>query len=259
MNEVTAILTVWKRDHLEEQITALLGQSIPPKSIIAYQCCDHLDISGVLKKFPSVYHIKSTLDLGYFGRFSIALHSSTEYTYILDDDVIPGNLWIEKCIQASVAYNAIISSSGRILPNGVTTDKPLDPSFVNRFFVGDGTPGSMNVCTCDAFVDFGCNSWFVRSRWVRTFWAIDPFTLKCGEDIHLSAVCSILKGINTIVLRQDDEAGSGNRKRNYGFDDQASWRKNGFFDMRSRIIAYLIDEIGWCPLNWVKTTDATLR
>lgn len=36
-NEITAIVTVWKRTHLEEQLEALARQTTPPREIWVYQ------------------------------------------------------------------------------------------------------------------------------------------------------------------------------------------------------------------------------
>src|SRR5882762_781524 len=111
---VTAILTIWKRNHLEEQINRLLAQVIPPEEIWVYQCHNHVKIKNILKKFPNVKYQFNTNNLSYFGRFSLGLHVKTPYLYILDDDVIPSLNWIENCLKTCSDNNSIVGSSGRI-------------------------------------------------------------------------------------------------------------------------------------------------
>jgi GT2 family glycosyltransferase len=244
MNDVSVILTVWKRNHLEEQVLALLEQTIKPYKILVYHCCDHVDIKPVIDKYTFLEYIHSSVDLGYFGRFSIARHIDTTYTYVVDDDVVPGIGWIEKCIVACEQYKSIVCSAGRILGNSLS-DKPVRGQST---LIGDHGSYPINYALKESFVDFGCNSWFFRSEWLQHFWAISPYTLKNGEDIHLSATSKILGNIPTFVPQQIDPNGTGNRKRNYGYDEFASWTKGEFFEVRAKIINYL-KEKGWTMLH----------
>lgn len=244
-NDVTTILTVWKRNHVDEQINALLKQTLKPKKIIVYQCGNYVDTRDIFNRYAYIDYVHSSINLGYFGRFSIARHCTTPFTYILDDDVIPGEEWIEKSIDASNTCNAIISSSGRILPVENSSDFPTNKHFVATHFVGDCGPESINICPSNTLVDFGCNSWFLRTKWLDYFWKITPYSMKCGEDIHLSATCKILDNIDTIVLKQSNNTDTGNTKKAYGFDHQASWKKPGFFELRKQIVNYLVSTSGW--------------
>ncbi len=47
---VTAILTVWKRNHLEEQLSALFGQTVSPAQVWIQQSEHHVDVSKVIEK-----------------------------------------------------------------------------------------------------------------------------------------------------------------------------------------------------------------
>lgn len=116
INNVTVILTIWKRDHLEEQMKALLGQTIKPSEICIYHCLDYISITKeFFQKYPMVKYQKNSHDFGYFGRFSLGLHATNKYLYILDDDVIPSPRWLETCLNLCEQHNAIISSSGRVI------------------------------------------------------------------------------------------------------------------------------------------------
>jgi len=266
-NGITVILTFWKRDNLEEQIKCMLQQTCPPDEIWIYHCCEFNKADFLLvKKYPSVKYQYNTNNLGYFGRFNLALLAKTPFIFILDDDVIPTSNWLEKCVELNTSHNAIVSSSGKIIPdNDYTPEKVKNKrNYLRNYFIGESDKVKvkksikksdenidlgLNKCDCDTFVDFGCNSWFIRKEWLNLFWSIQPYTYETGEDIHLSASCYLKGNIKTICPRQNQQL-SGNTKRTYGIDQFASWKENDFINKREKIFRYWIDEKGWKPLIW---------
>lgn len=250
--DITVILTVWRRSHVEEQINALLAQTLMPRNIWVYQCCNHISLKGCLKKYPFIHHISSTVDLKYYGRFSLANHISTKYTFIIDDDVIPSPKWVQTCANLNNKYNAIISSSGRIIPpDSFSPELKTDDSYLAKYFIGDNDNSlPRNWCDQDTVVDFGCNSWFFKTSWIKYFWSIWPCTFDTGEDMHLSATCNILASIPTIIPQQTSAETSGNLKKMYGFDEHASWKHVDFIEKRRRILEFLIKEQKWTPQLW---------
>ncbi len=253
MKDVTVILTIWKRDHVEEQIEILLAQTNPPVEIWIYHCCDYLKPNFKLTKhYSKVKYQFNSSDLGYFGRFSLGLHCKTPFLLIMDDDIIPTSNWIENSIKVCSKNNSIISSAGRIIPKDDYVPEIIkDENYLQKFFIGDGDNSiNQNFCSKNTLIDFGCNSWFLKPDWLSYFWAIKPYSFETGEDIHLSATCSIGGGIKTLCPFQDGKENCGNLKKNYGFDQLASWKRPGFLDKRREILQYLIDTCGWKPLKW---------
>lgn len=245
-------MTVWKRENLHEQMNALLNQTIKPTKIWIYHCGNHVDIDlSILGLSPIIEYQYNTGNLGYFGRFSIATLASSKYLYILDDDVIPSLCWLEICMSLCDKLNAIISSSGRIIPkNNFFPELIANEHHINKYFVGDNDNSSLvNLCPENTYVDFGCNSWFLKTEWLHHFWSIKPITMLTGEDIHLSASCH-RRGIKTLVPFQNGEDISGNLKKIYGWDNVASWKKSDFYSMRENIFKYWINTQLWKPLNW---------
>ena len=51
MDQLTVILSVWKRNNLESQIEAVLSNTLAPDRIMVYQNEAHIDISNIVKKF----------------------------------------------------------------------------------------------------------------------------------------------------------------------------------------------------------------
>jgi hypothetical protein len=91
-NQITVILTVYKRGQiLEEQIFAILRQSLQPSQIVIWQNGNFTDITAVVAKFPNVSHVHSKhINYKFYGRFLLPLMVDTEYVIIFDDDTIPG-------------------------------------------------------------------------------------------------------------------------------------------------------------------------
>jgi len=248
-SDITVLINVWKRDHLTEQIRAIEMQSCVPREIWILQCGNHVDIGPALKKFPFLHVISSSVNLKYFGRFSLALFVQTDFLFVVDDDVIPGRDWLANCHDLCNRERAVVASAGRIIPAG--DFQPESLKNIGHHFIGDvESKYSFNFCEADTKVDFGCNSWFLRTSWIRDFWSLSPYTLETGEDIHLAASMSILNGIDTIVPRQIDEYSTGNLKKAYGQDDHASWKRHNFLPLREEILRYFISERRWLPIQW---------
>ena len=96
LDVITAILTVWKRNHLEEQLQALLGQTVVPSHIWIQQSQHHVDVSVIVDKYKDrVCYSCWENNPGVFGRFESVIQVETPYIFIIDDDMIPGEMFIE--------------------------------------------------------------------------------------------------------------------------------------------------------------------
>lgn len=253
MIDLTVILNVFKRNYLDEQISSILEQSDIPKEIWIIQLGNYIDITPVLNKYPDIKYIRSSVDIKYFGRFSLAKFISTEYCLILDDDIIPSNNWIRLSINHCAKLNAIICSNGRIIPpNDLYPEIPKYNGYLQKFFIGDALNSKFNYCAKDVIVDYPCSSYFFKKEWLKYFWGIEPFTLDIGEDIHLAASCKVLGNINTVVPIQDSRFNSGNIKPEYSVDEFASWKKPEFPQKRMKVLNHLIHHQRWRPLLWTE-------
>jgi hypothetical protein len=242
-------MNIWKRNHVKEQLLALFNQTLKPSEIWIVQCGDHVQLDEIKKQYPFLNILSSTVDLKYFGRFSFAQYVKSNYVYILDDDVIPSKNWLQECKNLCDTKNAIIASAGRIIPENDFYPEKL--SNVPDYFIGDVSRDvPYNYCELETQVDFGCNSWFFKSNWLRDFWRVPPYSFDTGEDIHFSAVCKIASGTPTIVPAQIDEVLNGNLKKWYGHDDMASWKQSDFLPQRAGILQNMIEKNGWKPLLW---------
>ena len=236
LDAVTVILTVWKRNHLEEQLLALFQQTVVPSHIWIQQSLHHVDVSVIIDKYRDrVRYSCWEKNPGVFGRFESVTRVETPYVYILDDDIIPGKMFIEHALSTCKRLNAIVCPHGRLLsPDTCRTE----------MFVGDGYEFQHSFCLEDTEVDFGNNAWFFRKEWISYFLSQTPLYRNNGEDIHFSALCKLLGNIPTYVPRQIVPVESGNVKRYYSADEHALHRKPLFNKERVEVIERFRN-IGW--------------
>lgn len=254
--DVTIILNIWRREYLEEQLLSIFTQTVLPKEIWILQCENHIDAQTIINKFKpvfsSIFLMKADKNLKYFGRFSLAINAVTKYTWLLDDDIIPGKEWLQNCVYKCDSLNAIVSCTGRFIPKNDFQPENLSHGKTADHFVGDlgYYHESINMCPKDTIVDYACNSYFIKTEWLSTYWSIWPITFQSGEDMHLSASCKSKLNINTIVLKQTNIHNSGSLKRKYGQDIKASWRRHDFIKLREKVLKYHIYEHNWTPIRW---------
>ena len=127
--DIIIVLTVWKRNNLENQLKQVKNQSIlknKKTNIIIFQNSNHVYVEDIVnkwklyEKFPDrvdITYINSPIETGYFGRFIVPLTSLVrEYTYffVCDDDVIWGNRYFENMARV-VNEGYLCTRNGRII------------------------------------------------------------------------------------------------------------------------------------------------
>jgi len=245
-NDITVILTVWKRNHLRRQLETILKQTLIPSSIWVQQTQKHVDVDDVLSEFQNcIKYSFFSENKGIFGRFESVREIKTPYVFIMDDDIIPGTEFLENAMRLSLEKNAIVSPAGRIIPQGCLHNGPRESrEYMRKYFIGDGLLYPYNYCYQDTRVSFGNNVWLFRTEWMKYFFSFEPYTLVSGEDIHLSATCKLLGGIDTFVPEQTTIETCGNLKRSLSFDEMALHRQEGFCSLRSEIVQFF-KQHGW--------------
>lgn len=248
---VTVILNLWKRNYLREQLDALNAQTVLPNSIWIVHYEDHIPLDEEISNEIPIEYFGISVNLKYFGRFSIASFVKTKYVWILDDDVVPSPLWIEKCVDICNKKNAIVCSNGRIIPQGnYRPEGEIWKDYSSEHFVGDArSPYGYNRCLQDSRVDYGCSSYFFQTEWLCHFWSYWPKTFETGEDMHLSATLAKVN-IITIVPEQLSREESGNISPEYSSDAHASWKMPGFVNQRESVLRDLIRNVPWKPIYW---------
>lgn len=194
--EVTVILNGFRRGEcLNEQVNALNNGSIVPKKIMLwYNYPDNGEINyDITEKVSSAI---SNENLGVWARFAYALNARTEYVCVFDDDMVPGPLWLENCINSIDIKNGLMGGVGLLYSQPMPPERSSYYEHYIRFGWVDG--GQSNEIKQ---VDFVGHSWFFRRDWLSMYWRElpDPKYFTCKEDMHFSHMLQKYGNIKTYV------------------------------------------------------------
>ena len=107
---IAVLLNVFKRaEYLDIQLKALEEQTVKPISIYVWQNEGDIIPEHLKQKFILA---ECSINLGVWARFSFALNINADYICILDDDTIPGNRWLENCLNTVKKYNGLLGTRG---------------------------------------------------------------------------------------------------------------------------------------------------
>lgn len=183
---VTVILNGYKRPHfLKKQVDAIKNQTVKVDEIMLWQN----DTNGFDDNITNtLITAASNKNFGVWARFAFALNASNEYICILDDDTIPGNQWIENCLNTIQIHNGLLGTIG--------LQYESDKSYLPNIRIGWDNP---NETTQQ--VDIVGHAWFFRKEWLTTYWRELPLNgyNNVGEDMHFSYTLQKYLGINTFV------------------------------------------------------------
>ena len=243
-DEITVIISLWKRNNYEAQLNHIVNQTKRPYQIWIYQNESHIDVY-IPDKIKQKYNISiiqsQDINFKFYGRFAIALLCDTEYVAIFDDDTLPGNKWLESCMNTSKKYNAMVGARGAILNTDLSNETPLNQPYVKSIGSCDGI-----FLSSDTKVAFLGHCWFAKTCWIQNLWRDPPFSWDNGEDIHLAAACQIYEGIDSIVpkMPENDKSLWGDCYPQLGSDEHASWKRNNHNDTRYQSMRY------WYSRGW---------
>jgi len=228
-DDVSVILTVWKRKNLKEQLKRIYAQTVEIADVYVYQNESHFDISKLKRKFKFKHVHSKDVNFKFHGRFTLPLLLDTKYTAIFDDDTMPNPKWIEHGIEWSKKENAIVGANGR----NFKTEEPAG--------LCDGVHNDELI-----EVDIVGHCWIFRTEWIHNMWREKASTYLTGEDIHFCAASKIHSNIKSIVPPQpeNDPIVWGDAKPDLGSDEHATWRRS--FHTPERIAAYEY----WVSKGW---------
>ncbi|CAM9901519.1 unnamed protein product, partial [Choristocarpus tenellus] len=69
--------------------------------------------------YKNIRVVVSDFNFKFYGRFQLALTAPTDFVWIIDDDVIPGNKYLEQLLHAAgtdLLGTSLLGSIGRVLP-----------------------------------------------------------------------------------------------------------------------------------------------
>ena len=173
---ISIIFNVYKRGYtLEKQIEAIKNQTIKVDSanIHIWYNKDESGKPQPLPKDPNIKIYQCNHNTKFWGRFTLPLLCRTDYIAMFDDDIIPGNKWLENCLNSIKKRDGILGGSGVITEgtmykpyikigwNGFTYDNPAD-------------------------VDLVGHAWFFKQEHTKLMWNEKPSSWDNGEDIFFA-------------------------------------------------------------------------
>jgi len=203
MNDISIILNGYKRkDALTEQYESLKNQTIVPSEILLwynYPGDESYINYDVMEKIPTAF---SNKNMGVWARFAYALNAKSKYICIFDDDMIPGKLWLENCLDSIKKANGLLGAVGLqyLKPNTPENSSYYEP-YIRYGWVDNGHSNEIKQ------VDFVGHVWFFEREWLSYYWRElpDPKFFTCGEDMHFSYMLQKYSNIKTYVPPHPDD------------------------------------------------------
>ncbi len=199
-SEITVVLNGFRRGkNLDEQIAAIQNQTIKPAEIMLW----YNNPGSIFKyNFWAIRKLTSAVsnhNFGVWARFYYALNAKTKYVCVFDDDTIPGNRWLENCLNTIKTHRGLLGTVGLIF------DSKDDYYQHNRFGWADPNDEVKQV-------DIVGHSWFFEKEFLTAFCReLQLLPAKIfGEDIHFSYTLQKYFALNTYVPP-------------HPFDDKSMW------------------------------------
>ena len=228
MNDISIILTVYKRNYIEEQLRRIYAQTVNISNVYIYQNESHIDISHLKEKYDFKHIHSKDHNFKFHGRFTLPLLFETKYTAIFDDDTMPNPKWLEHCIELCEEKNCIVGANCR------NYRTPC-------YGCGDGTTEPMKCDMCG-------HCWFFKTDWIHYMWREKPPSYETGEDINFTCACSLYGGIDTYFPAQPRDRPEvwGDSQEQLGMDDHATYKKPKHHEFRLTLYDYW-EKKGWVP------------
>lgn len=187
---VSVVMNVFRRGYqFERQLEAVLSQSHQVSEILIWENGhDTVTVGEVAEQIP-VIRVRSEKNLGVWARFSLGLAASSDFVWVIDDDVIPGSRWLENALETYSQRPCLVGSRGIKLWS--------DNSYLLYEEVGPNAP---NIRAEQ--VDFVGHNWILPTAWLGYFWheRANAFNSAfAGEDMHVSFAVQKHLGFPTIV------------------------------------------------------------
>eukprot|EP00752_Nemacystus_decipiens_P007045 g6318.t1 len=230
--KVTVILNLFMREVLTEQLDSLFAQTTASHIAEVWVCVFSAPAQDyalrVVKesKYKNVRLVVSDFNFKFYGRFQMALTAPTDFVWLVDDDMIPGNKYLGQLMHAAgteLLGTSLLGSIGRVLPR-----PGRDMSLVS--YRKWGSHGGMYMPdyywdqTNAVPVDYLCSQWFLRPEWLQYMWSERPMTFETGEDFHISHTMRKYANIGTYVMpyNLNDDETKGSKFRGLSFVNAAT-------------------------------------
>lgn len=233
MKDVTTVITVCDRlEYLKDQIDAIENQTVESDIFIHWNNSEDYNL-----KYPAFVYKNTEKHFSLYTRFYNSLNIRTPYIFIPDDDILPGEEYLERCIEFSKQQDdkVLIGVLGMKFANGERVYNVQE-----RIGLAHNSFPSKPVK-----VDMVGQGYFMHSDVLKHYATQKPLH-PYGEDIHL-AYTMYTNGIPIYVLNIDK-----NDKKTYpdltlgqrGNDEHSQWKHSRHKVLRDFLVNSFTEQ-GW--------------
>jgi hypothetical protein len=247
---ITAIVSCCRRLHnLEEIFARVRAQSVPCREIRLFYNGKQ-PLAGIsLPPFDRV--VVSSAAEDYYGRYAVALTAASEFVWILDDDCLPQERWVEHCLATERRVGGILAPGGfRVRSRGFARRDYRDIDAVGEAVRPSPEPLPQEI-------DVPYHSYFLR-RALLTHLFRHPISvgreggetvpLLGGDDIALACRAWLHAGARSFVP-SCAEPGTLGASAEVDERAHASWvHREGFQRQRLQALRYEA-WLGWKPIR----------
>lgn len=233
MKQVTTVLSVVNRlEYFDSQIDAIESQTIDSDIFVIWR-----NAAEYTRSYPSIIYKNETQHFNsLYGRFYNSLHIKTPYTFIVDDDILPGQKYIEKCIDFSKKHNdeVVIATMGINFKTNTTSYDPRERISPDVFLKEPKK------------VDMGGQGWFMKTQHLQHFLYDSIFNENSGEDLHYS-YCLFKNKVPIYILDKDVSIPEGWQDLTLGErgkDNRAQWKQTQHLEIRNKVLKHYTTK-GW--------------
>lgn len=209
VEDVTVLLTVFKRDNLIAQLEAVAAQSVVPKEIVVFQNDNFQQLPPDIVEQYGAGIVRNSKNTRFFGRFAYLLNASTRFVAVIDDDVLPGCRFLESYLAQVRRLGAIVGGNGRIAMLNPARRK------LNQ-------PPDFGLRPAPVLTDFVGHAWVFEQQLLYDMFSVKPTTQATGEDMHLCFAAKLRSGIPSFVAAQATEVESSDSTLNAWASDRHS-------------------------------------
>lgn len=234
--QVEAVIINWKRPHNVAQIVQALRKQSVPCTITVCDCHDSPEFALSAKTLSGVDRVYSwTNNLGSFSRFVPIGAYDHEYTFFIDDDMLPG----VRCIEHFLAWAEYLRAFGALGQLG-------------RLLGADGAYRSKGVARSLDFteVDILIRSYFIKTSYLTLVPQVRALLKEFNdpeEDILLSVGLALHTGLPCYLTPVDPDPEARVNLRELDTSHARAHRPH-HFQTRSRLIKNAMG-LGWKPVK----------
>lgn len=221
VEDVTVLLTVYKRRNLISQLESISSQTVVPREVVVFQNGNFQELPrDVTEKYGAIT-VRNSRNTRFFGRFAFLLNASTRFVAVLDDDVLPGTQFLESYLKQARELEGIVGGNGRI-------------AMLNRAKRKLEVPPDFGFRHSPTLVDFVGHAWVFEQERLYDMFSIKPLTDRTGEDMHLCFAAKLRSGTPSFVAAQPSEVQFSDLMMNgWASDEHASFKTTSRRDRRS--------------------------